>query len=174
MENQSNMFLATGLTLKFPHGEEKIKEIFVRENGEILINNSVAYKRILLGEEDLVDFKYFQRGSRKMDYDNIPKELMEKPFFEGEYAVEYNGREYRMSYLDEFELFKLVVVGEEYKPVRKKVGLITEQGYGINKLYYGSVTYDETDQQEGEYSLEEVFNPPKLILTKNKSKLHTE
>lgn len=70
---------------------------------EYKINNSTVFKRVPLKEEDLkklqLTFEKTKVGWRKS-----------KPLSSGTYKVRYNNVDYYMSFLDELDLFTLVVL----------------------------------------------------------------
>jgi len=100
------MILGLNLTFNIKGKKELAKELKIK-NKVTKINGTRKWERIKLQEKDLEDF----------DFCRIKKDAYfsheDKLLYDGMYKIRYNEKDYYMDFLDEFELFKQVVVREE-------------------------------------------------------------
>ena len=92
------------LNSRFKFGEEiKTAEVIDQtDSNKIRINGTEFFERIKITDKDLENLDYEESKSFGWN--------IKKPLTSGKYKVTYNQADYFMSYLDELDLFKTVVL----------------------------------------------------------------
>jgi hypothetical protein len=100
------MILLWVLKLNFDFGGKvKIAQSIANENNSYVINKTEKFKRIPLCKEDFEGVEY------TLSKDNYGW-IKNKPLGNGKYKISYNNNNYYVTYLDELDLFKQVVIQE--------------------------------------------------------------
>ena len=92
------------LNSRFKFGEkiETAKVIDATDKNKIRINGTEFFERVKLTEKDLENLNYEE--SKSIGWN------IRKPLTSGKYKVTYNQADYFMTYLDELDLFKTIVL----------------------------------------------------------------
>ena len=91
------------LNLRFKFGEDikTAQVIDATDKEKVTVNGTEFFERVKLTEKDLENLTYEE--SKNIGWN------IRKPLTMGKYKVTYNQADYFMTYLDELDLFKLVV-----------------------------------------------------------------
>jgi Cdc6-like AAA superfamily ATPase len=94
------------LNSRFKFGEEikTAKVIDATDKNKVRINGTEFFERVEITEKDL----------ENLNYEKVTKFgwSTNKPLSSGKYKVTYNQTDYFMTYLDQLDLFKIVVLRE--------------------------------------------------------------
>ena len=97
------MIFGLDLTFDFNGKRKTAKRVKVKDDFYI-INGTKKYTRIPLQDIDLLGLNF--KKNKKVFWQN------KKPLSSGKYVIRYNNIKYYVTYLDELELFKQVVLQE--------------------------------------------------------------
>ena len=91
------------LNSRFKFGEEiKTAEVIdATDKNKVRVNGTEFFERVKLTKKDLENLTYEE--SKNLGWN------IRKPLTSGKYKVTYNQADYFMTYLDELDLFKIVV-----------------------------------------------------------------